>query len=98
VVFARHDYAYDRTQAFFALLAGIGADDLLTQIDANEQQIEAAGVPLLTYLSPGDEHTVLSSREFYTEQTGDTSLLEWVTDLVAGDPVEDQRCTDCRTP
>lgn len=98
VVFARHDYAYDRTQAFFALLAGVGADDLLTQIDANEEQIESAGVPLFTYLSPGDDHTVLSSRDFFTEQTGDTSLVEWVTALVDGGPVDDQRCEDCRTP
>ena len=46
---------------------------------------------------------MLSSRDFFTEQTGDTSLLQWVTalvdgGLVDGEPVSDQRCEDCRTP
>ncbi|MCB1001865.1 MAG: hypothetical protein KDB40_21415 [Acidimicrobiales bacterium] len=95
IVFARHDYAYDRVQTLFAALAGLGVADLLTSIDANEASIEAAGVPLASYVSPGADHTVLSSRRFYDEATGGVPLVDWVTDLVAGDPVDDVRCEVC---
>lgn len=98
IVFARHDYAYDRTQAFFALLAGVPADDLVTQIDANEAQIEGEGVDLASFISPGDDHTVLSSPEFYTERNVGVALLDWVTDLAAGTPVDDVHCEDCGRP
>lgn len=95
IVFARHDYAFDQTQTFFAALAGIGSDDLVTLIDDNEQQIEDAGVPLLSFISPGTSHTVIGSTDFYTETTEGVSLLSWVTDLVEGTPVDDVHCTVC---
>lgn len=93
IVFARHDYAYDQTQAFFSSLAGISADNLVELIDKNEQQIEAAGVDLFSYISPSDSHTVIGSPGFYTETQNGVSLLDWVTALVQGEPVEDNHCT-----
>jgi hypothetical protein len=92
-VFARHDYAYDKTQAFFSSLAGIAADNLVELIDKNEVQIEAGGVDLFSYISPSDNHTVIGSPGFYTETQNGVSLLDWVTALVNGDPVEDNHCT-----
>ena len=67
IVFARHDYAYDEQQQRWYPIAGIPATDLLSLIDANETQIEAAGVNLYSYIAPGDEHTTLSDGTFYTE-------------------------------
>ena len=95
IVFARHDYAFDQTQVFFAQLAGIPADDLVSLIDENETQIEASGMDLWSFISPGDSHTVLSRPEFYTETVNGTSFVQWVTDLVAGTPVPDVHCTTC---
>lgn len=95
IVFARHDYAFDKTQVFFAQLAGIPADDLVSLIDKNEQQIEASGIDFFSYISPGDSHTVLSRPEFYTETQDGTSLLDWVTALVNGQPITDVHCTVC---
>jgi hypothetical protein len=43
-------------------LAGIPAKDLLSLIDGNETQIEGAGLNLLSYTAPGDEHTLCSAR------------------------------------
>jgi len=97
IAFARHDYAFDQTQQYFAALAGIPADDLVSLIDLNETQIEAAGVTLWSFISPGDSHTVLGTPGFYTEEVEGTSLLEWVTALVAGDTVADVHCTVCTT-
>jgi hypothetical protein len=94
-VFARHDYAYDERQKMWYPLAGIPAKDLLSLIDANETQIERAGVNLLSYIAPGDEHTALTEESFYTETVNGEKLVEWVTRLIAGKPVDDVHCNEC---
>jgi hypothetical protein len=95
IVFARHDFAFDQTQIFFAGLAGIPADELVTLIDQNETQIEADGSSLWSFISPGDEHTILHRTDFYTHEVNGVLLVDWVTALVAGDTVDDVHCTDC---
>jgi hypothetical protein len=95
IVFARHDYAYDDQQRRWYPVAGIPAKDLLSLIDSNEVQIEAAGVNVVSYIAPGDEHTTLSDGTFYTEEVNGQPLVDWVTRLVAGEPVDDVRCTHC---
>jgi hypothetical protein len=55
IVFARHDYAYDHDQtAKLPLVFDIPSETLVSLIDANETQIESAGVNLLSYIAPGD--------------------------------------------
>lgn len=95
ITFARHDYAFDETQVFFAGLAGIPADDLVSLIDQNEAQVEAGGVTLWSYITPGSSHTVLHTDNFYTETVNGVLLVDWVTALVSGEPVEDVHCTVC---
>jgi hypothetical protein len=95
IIFGRHDYAFDRVQAFFATLAGIDANDLVSLIDKNETQIEQSGVDLRSYISPGNSHTVLSRPEFYTETVEGVPLVDWVTDLIRRQPDLDVHCTDC---
>jgi hypothetical protein len=97
IVFSRHDFAFDQTQEFFASLAGIPADRLIELIDRNETQIEASGMDLFSYISPGDDHTILGKPEFYTHTVNDVTLLQWVTDLVNGTPIADVHCTECTT-
>jgi Pectinacetylesterase len=96
IVFARHDYAYDEHQQGWYPLAGIPADDLLSLIDRNETQIERAGVNLLSYIAPGDEHTTLSDGTFYTEEVNGEMLVDWVSRLIDGEPVDDVHCQKCR--
>ena len=95
IIFGRHDYAFDFVQSFFATLAGIPADDLVSLIDKNETQIEQAGVDLRSYISPGKSHTVLSKPQFYTETVEGVPLVDWVSDLVRRQPDLDVHCTDC---
>ncbi len=95
IVFGRHDYAFDRVQSFFAGLAGIDANDLVTLIDRNETQIEAAGVDLRSYIAPGQGHTVLGSPAFYTETVEGVPLVDWVSDLIRRQPHPDVHCTQC---
>jgi hypothetical protein len=94
VIFARHDYANDQTQAFENRRLGI-ADDPLSLIDANETQIESAGVNQVSYTAPGGQHGVLQYEKFYTEEVDGQSLVDWVTRLVEGEPVDDVHCEEC---
>ena len=95
IIFGRHDYAFDKVQSFFATLAGIDANDLVTLIDNNETQIEQGGVDLRSYIAPGVSHTVLSRPQFYTETVEGVLLVDWVSDLIRRQPDLDVHCTDC---
>lgn len=95
IVFARHDYAYDEHQASWFPHVGLDPGDLLARIDANEAEIEAAGVGLASYIAPGEEHTVLTEDRFYTEEVDGRPLVTWVAELIAGDPVDDVHCAEC---
>jgi hypothetical protein len=96
VVLARHDYAYDAGQAVWFPRVGVRDGDLLRRIDANERRIERAGANVLSYTAPGEDHVALNSERFYTEKVNDVALVDWVSDLVAGAPVDDVHCSDCR--
>jgi hypothetical protein len=95
IMFARHDYAYDHVAVLFNGLLGVAEDDVLSLIDANETQVEGAGVNLLSYTAPGDEHGVLKYEKFYTEEVNGEKLVDWVTRLVEGQPVDDVHCSEC---
>jgi hypothetical protein len=96
ITFARFDYAYDQVQAGFAALAGIQADDLVTFIDQTEVDIEAEGVPVASFVAPGDEHTIVLQDEFYEMEVEGVRLVDFLSSLVAGDVPADVRCTVCR--
>jgi hypothetical protein len=53
-------------------------------------------VNLRSYTAPGDEHTTLSDDRFYKETVNGQTLVQWVADLVEGEPVDDVRCGECR--
>jgi hypothetical protein len=96
ITFARFDYAYDQVQAGFAALAGIQADDLVTFIDQTEVDIEAEGVPVASFVAPGDEHTIVLQDEFYEMEVEGVRLVDFLSTLVAGEVPADVRCTVCR--
>jgi hypothetical protein len=96
VTFARHDYAYDNAQVFWDGFLDM-PDDLLSGIDANEAEIEAAGVHVASYTAPGDEHGVVQYDSFYTDEVNGVKFVDWVAQLVAGEPVEDVHCTQCES-
>jgi Pectinacetylesterase len=95
IVFARHDYAYDKQQESWFPRLGVPAGDLSARMDANENRIESAGVNQLSYVAPGVEHTVFTEARFYRETVNGQSLVDWVTKVVAGQPVKDVHCTKC---
>jgi acetyl esterase/lipase len=95
VTFARFDYAFDEVQATFAALAGVGADQVVEQIDSTEAQVEAGGVALAVYVAPGDEHTIISGDEVYDLEVEGVRLIDWITELVGGGVPADVHCVEC---
>ncbi len=95
VRYARFDYAFDQTQAFFGSLAGIGADELVTLIDATEAQGETSGIEISAYVAPGSAHTIMRSPEVYELEVEGVRLIDWLTELFGGTPPADVHCVDC---
>jgi len=47
------------------------------------------------YVAPGMSHGILPADRFYTMSADGVSFAEWMTNWLAGDPVESVLCTDC---
>jgi hypothetical protein len=95
VRYARFDYAFDQTQAFFGSLAGVGADELVTLIDATEAQGETSGIEISAYVAPGSAHTIMRSPEVYELEVEGVRLIDWLTELFGGTSPADVHCVDC---
>jgi hypothetical protein len=96
LVLARFDYAYDREAAESAEQLGLDPSELLAEIDGNEAAIEEAGVVLHSYTAPGDGHGILEWPRFYELEVNGEKLVDWVTRLIEGKPVDDVHCQRCR--
>jgi hypothetical protein len=96
IVMARFDYAYDPNAGRALESIGVEASTLAV-IDANEAAIEAAGVVQHSYIAPGDGHRILELDEFYELEVNDVKLVDWLTALVAGEPLDDVHCDQCET-
>jgi hypothetical protein len=95
ITFARFDHAFDQVQAGFAALAGIAADDLVAFIDQTEADIEAEGVPIASYVAPGESHTIVLQDEFYDMEVDGVRLVDFLATLVSGNVPADVHCTVC---
>ena len=97
IVMARFDYAFDRNAQRQLESRGVDPSTMVELIDANEAAIEAAGVTQHSYTAPGDEHGIFDVNRFYEIEVNGVSLVDWVTALLAGEPLDDVHCEDCRT-
>ncbi len=96
ITFARFDNAFDGVQTFFSVLIGLDtSSDLLATIDGTEAQIEGAGVPVASYIAPGDGHTILGSDDLYDLEVEGVRFVDFLATLVAGDIPADVRCATC---
>jgi hypothetical protein len=95
---SRFDFAYDAVQTAFMQLTGADTSDVGATMIANEQAIEAVGVVQHSFTAPGDSHTLVLSDGFYEMEVDGVRLVDWVTDVVAGEDVPDVACTECGNP
>ncbi|NLD76651.1 MAG: hypothetical protein GX643_08275 [Acidimicrobiales bacterium] len=96
--FASFNDAYDEVQAAFAALIGLDGSNLVDLIDDTNESISDTGVDLSTWVSPGTEHTILGKPDLYDEEVDGQRFVEWLTDFLAGDDVDDVHCDDCEPP
>jgi hypothetical protein len=96
IVMARFDYAFDQEAAKSAADLGIDPSELLAVIDANEAAIEEAGVIQHSYTAPGDGHGIFEYEGFYELEVNGVALVDWVDALIAGEPLDDVHCDQCR--
>jgi Pectinacetylesterase len=96
IMLARFDYAYDREAAGGAQVTGVDPSDQLDVIDANEAAIEEAGVDLHSYTAPGTGHGIFEWPKLYKLEVNGEKLVDWVTRLIEGKPVDDVHCQKCR--
>jgi hypothetical protein len=54
-------------------------------------------VNLLSYIAPGDGHTILTKDSFYNETVNGEKLADWVTRLIEHEPVDDVHWRTCRS-
>jgi hypothetical protein len=95
---ARFNFAYDREAAGSARdrqVTGVDQSDQLAVINANKAAIEEAGVNLHSYTAPGDDHGIFEWPKFYELEVNGERLVDWVTRLIEGKPVDDVHCEAC---
>jgi hypothetical protein len=96
IVLSRFDYAYDAEVAEDAPSLGLDPSELLAVIDANEAAIEASGVVLHSYTAAGNGHGLFEWPAFYEVEVDGEKLVDWVSRLIDGEPVDDVHCRRCR--
>ena len=93
--FARHDFAFDNVLSSFARMAGLSPNDLVSVMRTNEAKVEATGVNVANWISPGDDHTIAVRDEFYTEEMNGVRFVDWFTAFMNDSPEADNYCVDC---
>ncbi|WP_081866270.1 pectin acetylesterase-family hydrolase [Blastococcus sp. URHD0036] len=79
----------DEVQRKFSDLIGFSETPLVELIDANNAFIESSGVDLDSWVSPGTTHVLSARDELYETEVDGTRLIDWLSDVLAGDDVED---------
>jgi hypothetical protein len=95
ITFARHDFAFDSVLSSFARMAGLSPADLVSVMQTNETKVEATGVNVANWISPGADHTIAVRDEFYTEEMNGVRFVDWFTAFMNGTPEADNYCVDC---
>ena len=96
--FASFNDAYDEVQATFASMIGLDSANLVDLIDETNESIRSQGVDLVSWVSPGTEHTILGRADLYEEEIGGERFVDWLTAFLAGEEVDDVHCDDCEPP
>ncbi|MGY1742814.1 MULTISPECIES: pectin acetylesterase-family hydrolase [unclassified Blastococcus] len=89
VALATVNTADDEVQRAFADLIGFADTPLVELIDANNAQIEAAGVDLDWWVGPGTEHVSTATDDLYEVEVDGTRLIDWIAGVVEGEDVGD---------
>lgn len=93
--FASYDNAEDDVQKQFLALGGTPTESLLPLLETNLDEISAAIPDFRYYVAGGSMHTILLRPEVYSYEVDGVRFVDWLTDLAAGEPVQNVMCVDC---
>ncbi len=102
--FAQYTTYLDSVQIGFYFLQGGGATpeeaggNWLTGMRSNLNGLDGTVKNFYSYMAWGNSHCITDTPDFYTYQVNGMRFRDWVTDLIADDPVRDVACTACDAP
>jgi hypothetical protein len=79
-------------------MIGLDGSQLVDLIDDTNESVRSQGVDLVSWVSPGTEHTILGKDDLYREEIDGERFIDWLTAFLAGDEVDDVHCEDCEPP
>ncbi len=91
VRFHTFDHAFDALQEYFNELLGVPGP-LLPTLDANLEVMHEDNPQLRSYVAEGVFHTVLRYEELYTRETAGVRAVDWLSQLVSGEAVDNVHC------
>lgn len=92
---ASYDNAEDDVQKQFLALGGTPTESLLPLLETNLEEISEAVPDFRYYVAGGTMHTILLRPEVYSYEVEGVRFVDWLTDLAAGDPVQNVMCLNC---
>jgi hypothetical protein len=87
----------DETQTlFYDLMGGQGgAEAWSTQMYQLTGAIDEQAPNYLNWNAAGNFHCILPHDRFYTHETNGVRFVDWLDDMLNGEPVDDVACPDC---
>ena len=96
--FGQYTTAHDLTQSsFYALMGGENACSVWTERMSRDLAERQHAANFRSYLAAGENHAILRTPRFYTEQSGGEPLAEWLAAMLGGDGAgwDNRACEDC---
>jgi hypothetical protein len=86
------NFADDAEQRTFMRLLGTPVKQLTKPLTCNMNEVRIDAPQFHSFIYPGTRHMVLSTDSVYTIRCNGQSLVDWVTALIDGDPIENRWC------
>jgi hypothetical protein len=89
---AQVNFADDAVQRRFMMLLGTPVKQLTKPLTCNLNEVRIDAPGFRSFIYPGTKHEVLRTDAVYSTRCEGQSLVSWVSDLVAGRPLENRWC------
>jgi len=94
---SQYNTTFDNNQTFYYTAMGGegGAEGWSTGMTGMTGRIIESTPNYLNFQAPGEQHCIIVQPNFYTVESNGVKLVDWLSDLIDGEPVENITCTDC---
>lgn len=96
--FSQYNTVRDSVQVFYTTPFGDPDPYEWTPLlDAHLDEIAANAPNYRSFTAGGDVHCITPSSSFYSYAIDGVKLVDWVTALINGEPMDSRHCTDCES-